>query len=136
MPGALLLAAALAYWGWWSYRNHGFSVYVAARWVLAVLIGPLWAPTLLIDELRVDEEQMTWNAGFWWSKEERTIRYASVGSVTVERRKRFRHTETVWVMRMLNGSVNEVVVTDLWREHYDEVKARFQAKGVPFPGDA
>jgi hypothetical protein len=104
--------------------------------MLALLFGPLYMPSLLIDEFRVDDEKVEWNTGFWWAKEDRTLRYADILAIRVEHRKQFRHTETIWILRMVDGTVAEAVVTDIWRENYDEIRARFIAKGIPIDGDA
>ena len=135
--GLLLLASALAYFGYLEARRskdkRKLSGTAFIAWVLALSAVGLKLPSYLLDEIHVDESHMTWSAGPWWDPYEGSISLPDVKAVTasVERsRGRRGWQRTVWQIEMKSGAVETYTVFDLWMEHYQSVKSHFLSRGI------
>jgi hypothetical protein len=136
--GSGLLVLLLASWGWHTYRSRGFKASVAVLWLLALLMATVELPSYFLDEIRVDQQQMRWQAGPWWDRREGSIRFSDVRSVRVERRtsgsRRSQITQTIWVLESPSGTTDEAAVFDLWMDHYQDIEAHFVARGIVVTG--
>lgn len=94
-------------------------------------------PSYFLDEVRIDQEKMRWHEGPWWAPADGSIDFADVESVRIVKRlqagiKKNRRSEEVWILQSSRGATNEVIVSRLWMEHYQDVKAHFEARGISF----
>ena len=136
--GLLLVAFALAYFGYRAAsrrkdkRKLNGTAFIA--WVLALSAVGLKLPSYFLDEIRIDESHMRWNAGPWWDPYEGSISLSDVKAVKVSvvhtGDRRSRRQETVWELEMRNGTVESYTIFDLWMEHYQSVMDHFVSRGI------
>jgi hypothetical protein len=139
IAAAALLMLLLLAWSWRDAARRGVSAAVVVIWLLALLFAATRVPSYVLDEIRVDDERMQWREGPWWSVAAGEIRFADVKSVRVERRTggsgRLRRTQTLWVVESTHGTRETYVVFDLWMDHYLDVRAHFERRGIAITGD-
>ena len=136
--GLLVLAIALAYWGWRIVRRSGeLSMTTIVLWLLAGSVVAVKLPSYFLDEIRIDRERMQWQEGPWWARSEGRIEFSQLRSIRVEKQPggsgRLKRIDTVWVVESLDGTSESHVVFGLWMEHYQEIRAQFTARGFNVP---
>ena len=119
MIGALLL-----------WRRKSLSLSLIAFGVSA-LAGVIFAPTLAMDRVVLDDEKLEQTTGFWFAPTVKGFRLTDVASVAIgtARDKKNREYE-VWIVTMKNGQTRQIDPGDLWEMNGADIIERLRAKGI------
>jgi hypothetical protein len=131
--GSVAACAVFGLWGFYTYKSAGLSAYVAVRFLLAALTGPIWTWQLATSTIELDKTTISWTTGFPWATEQHTVNLEGVLSVAAIEVGAGRGRGEAWVFAYPDGKVREIRLTDIWRENREEIANHFSKMGIILP---
>lgn len=98
---------------------------------VATMFAIFVLPGIFLDEVRMDEQGVHQQTGFWFLPTRKGFDFGELKSVTVtEVQKRFT-TGTRWILYLKNGQTRVLDAGDLWDKCAMEVIEALTVKGIP-----
>ena len=98
---------------------------------ICVLSAGIFAPSIAIDKVELNEESLYQSTGFWFSRTVKGFDYSEVSSIAVTTAKdRKGRDYELWVLSYQDGQTLSIDPGDLWVMHSEEITGFLRAKGL------
>ena len=99
--------------------------------VVALFLGVLITPMLLIDKVVLDDEKLEQTTGFWLSPTIKGFELSGLSSVVISSKKDKKDREfEVWTANYEDGQSIEIDPGDLWEMNGADIISRLEARGI------
>jgi hypothetical protein len=94
---------------------------------VSALAGGIIAPTLALDRVVLDDQEVEQTTGLWFAPTVKGFRLTDVTSVTISTTRGYNE---LWIARMKDGHSQDVDPGDLWEMNGPDIIERLRAKGI------
>ena len=113
-------------------RRHQPPKRVWTFLAIAVIVGLIFTPILIVSTIAVTNDHLEETIGFWPIGSKKYLAYRDIAFIYPKSTAVKRSPRRIWQVQDIHGQWTLIVLSDLWELHEPAIKTALQQHGVVF----